>query len=308
MNNLKIVFMGTPEFAVLPLVELAKKHDVKLVVTQEDKRKGRGKKVIASEVKQKAEELGIDIYQPTNINDEESINKLKSVDADIFIVVAFGQILKKEVLEIPKFGAINIHASLLPKLRGAAPINRAIINGDKKTGISIMKMDTGLDTGDVALFKEIEIGDMNSSELSNELSKLGAELIIEFIDKLNTGSIKYQKQDDRQATYAQKITKETQIIDFNSMSTAEILCMIKGLTDRGGSITTYKGEVLKIYNAEKFDVKFDFAPGTVINKLIIKTKDSAIEIKELQLPGKKRMFGKDFLLGNQLEEGVILGG
>lgn len=300
--------MGTPKFAVMPLREIAKKHNVKLVVTQEDKKKGRGKKLLPSEVKIASEELDIEVYQPKNINSEESIDKLKSIGADIFIVVAFGQILREEVLNMTKYGAINIHASLLPKLRGAAPINRAIIDGEEKTGISIMKMNKGLDTGDVALQKEIIVGDLDSEELSNRLSEIGSELILEFLDKIENDKINYTVQEESESTYAEKITKDTQEILFNSMSTDEILRLIRGMIDRGGAFSLYKGDKIKIYKAIKTTSDSSNSPGTVLEKLKIKTLDGAIEIKELQLPGKKRMDAKSFLLGNTLEEGIILGG
>lgn len=188
---MKIVFMGTPEFSVMPLEAINKYHDIELVVTQEDRKKGRGKRLSPPEVKISAENLGLKVYQPGNINSEESIKMLKSIDADVFVVVAYGQILRKEILEMPKYGCINIHASLLPRLRGAAPINRAIIDGDSETGISIMKMNKGLDTGDVALSESMPIENLNSEELSVELSKLGSKLILKFLSDLENGNINY---------------------------------------------------------------------------------------------------------------------
>lgn len=304
---MKIVFMGTPDFAVMPLRELAKKHDVELVVTQEDKKKGRGKKLLPPEVKNEAIALGLDIFQPENINSQESIEKLKKINADIFVVVAFGQILNKEVLDIPKLGAINIHASLLPKLRGAAPINRAIIDGENITGISIMKMAEGLDTGDVALQEIVEIGQMDSIELSKNLSSLGAKLIVEFLDKIEKNDISFTQQDDNKSTYAKKITKETQLINFETMDSETIVRLIRGLQDRGGAFIKYGDERIKVFKADKISNNSNVNPGTVLEDLKIKTIDGAIDIKEIQMPGKKRMDSSSFLLGNKLETEKIGG-
>lgn len=304
---MKVVFMGTPEFSVLPLEEINKYHNVELVVTQEDRKKGRGKKLLPPEVKLAAENLGLKVYQPENINSEESIEVLRNIEADVFVVVAYGQILKQEILDMPKYGCINIHASLLPKLRGAAPINRAIIDGDKETGISIMKMNKGLDTGDVALSESISIENLNSEQLALGLSKMGSKLILKFLEDVENGNIVYKPQDESISTYAEKITKQTAYIDFNSMNTFQIDRLVRGMTDRGGAIAQYKGDRIKIFDVESIDDGSNEKPGKVLSGLKVKTLDGAIEIKELQMPGKKRMDSKSFMLGNRLEEGTILG-
>ncbi|EGY79642.1 Methionyl-tRNA formyltransferase [Peptoniphilus indolicus] len=305
---MKIVFMGTPEFSVMPLEAINKHHDVKLVVTQEDRKKGRGKKLLPPEVKISAENLGLKVYQPEDINSEEAIEVLRSVEADVFVVVAYGQILRKEILEMPKYGCINIHASLLPRFRGAAPINRAIIDGDIETGISIMKMNKGLDTGDVALSESMSIENLNSEELSAELSKLGSKLILKFLLDLENGNINYTPQDESISTYAEKITKETANIDFNTMNTFQIERLVRGMVDRGGAFTTYKGERLKIFKVEKAENVYGKIAGELLDDLKVKTIDGVIRITELQMPNKKRMDSKSFMLGNSLEKGIVLGG
>lgn len=305
---MKIVFMGTPEFSVMPLEAINKYHDIELVVTQEDRKKGRGKRLSPPEVKISAENLGLKVYQPGNINSEESIKMLKSIDADVFVVVAYGQILRKEILEMPKYGCINIHASLLPRLRGAAPINRAIIDGDSETGISIMKMNKGLDTGDVALSESMPIENLNSEELSVELSKLGSKLILKFLSDLENEDINYIPQDESISTYAEKITKETANIDFKNMNTFQIERLVRGMVDRGGAFTTYKGERLKIFKVEKAENVYGKIAGELLDDLKVKTIDGVIRITELQMPNKKRMDSKSFMLGNSLEKGIVLGG
>lgn len=305
---MKIVFMGTPEIAVPVLEKLSKNYDVSLVVTQEDKKKGRGKKLLPPPVKVKAEELGIEVYQPHNINDEESVNRLKSENADLFIVIAYGQILKEEVLNIPE-ECINIHASILPKLRGAAPINWSIINGDEKSGISIMKMEKGLDSGDVALIKEIDIRDLNAEELEEKLSHLGSEAIIEFIESYKNGSVVFTKQDNEKSTYAPKIDKTTGYIDFNKMSSKEILNLIRGLYKNPAASAEYKGTRFKILEAEIVDDIKEANKGEIVDskkKLFVKTKDGTLSIKNLQFPGKKAMDIKSFLAGNTFDEKEVL--
>lgn len=305
---MKIVFMGTPELANPILEALNEKTDVLLVVTQEDKKKGRGKKLLPPPVKVKAEELGIPVFQPKSINTEESINKLKDLNADLFIVIAYGQILKEDILNIPK-ECINIHASILPKLRGAAPINWAIINGDEKSGVSIMKMEKGLDSGDVALVKEMEIKDLNALELEEEISRLGRDAILEFIEKYENNEIVFTPQNHDDASYAPKIDKTTGYIDFNNMTSKEIVNLINGLYPTPAASSVYKKERFKILDGKIVDGYNNGKAGEILDsnkKLIVKTKDSAISIDELQFPGKKAMNIKSYLAGNSFEEGVIL--
>lgn len=307
---MKIVYMGTPEFAVIPLVEISKIHDVALAVTQVDKRQGRGKKLNSPPVKIAAEKLNIPVYQTEDINSEESVELLKSVGADIFVVAAFGQILKEEVLNIPRFYPINIHASILPAYRGASPINRAIIEGERVTGVSVMKMGPGLDDGDVALVKEYEIGEENAEELTMSLSKLGAEAIVEFLNLHERGNVEFYPQDHTKSTYAGKIDKSMGEIDF-SQPGEKIVNLVRGLYPKPGAHTVLDGVNLKVYDAHILQCDEAVAPGTVVgsrDSLVVKTCDGAISIDELQLPGKKRMDAGSFLRGNSIPEGTILGG
>lgn len=306
---MKIVFMGTPDFAIPTLEKLNEISDVSLVVSQVDKKKGRGKKLLPPPVKEEAIKLGIEVFQPENINSQTSIEKLKNIQADIFVVVAYGQILSKEVLQIPKLYCINVHASLLPYLRGAAPINRAIIDGFEESGVSIMKMEEGLDSGDVALQKSLAIKDKNAYELENALAKMGAELIEEFLINLDKGTIQFKEQDHSKMTYAKKITKSTFNIDFSKTS-EEILNLIRGLDPYYGAKAKYKDEIIKIFKAYKYDYIGREEPGTILDnnkKLIIKTGDGAISVEELQIPGKKRMDIKSFLLGHNFDKNERLG-
>lgn len=305
---MNIVFMGTPEIANPILEALAKNYNVTLVVTQEDKKKGRGKKLLPPPVKVKAEELNIPVFQPKSINTEESIEKLKSQNADLFIVIAYGQILKEDVLNIPEY-CINIHASILPKLRGAAPINWAIINGEKESGISIMQMEKGLDSGDVALVKKINIENLNAEELEKEISRLGAEAIVEFVESYKNNKAKFVSQNHEEATYAPKIDKETGYINFKEMDTKEILNLIRGLYPAPAASAVYKDTRFKILEAREVEDNSSSLAGEILNsnkKLIVKTKDSAISIEKVQFPGKKAMDIKSYLAGNNFEEKIVL--
>lgn len=305
---MNIVFMGTPEIANPILEALDENYNVTLVVTQEDKKKGRGKKLLPPPVKVKAEELGIPVFQPKSINTEESIEKLKSENADLFIVIAYGQILKEDVLNIPK-QCINIHASILPKLRGAAPINWAIINGEKESGVSIMQMERGLDSGDVALVKKVNIESLNAEELESEISRLGAEAIVEFIESYKKDKAVFVPQNHDEATYAPKIDKETGYINFKEMNTKEILDLVRGLYPAPAASAVYKDIRFKILEAKEVENEDGNLAGEILDsnkKLIVKTKDSAISIEKIQFPGKKAMDIKSYLAGNDFEEKIIL--
>lgn len=305
---MNIVFMGTPDIAVPVLRELNKRYNVSLVVTQEDKKKGRGKKLLPPPVKVVAEELGIEVYQPHNINDEVSIKKLEQIKADLFVVIAYGQILKEDILNLPDL-CINIHASLLPHLRGAAPINRAIINGDIESGVTIMKMAKGLDTGDMSIVKKINIEGMNAEELEDKMAELGSLAIVEFIENYKNNNIVFTPQDNEKATYAEKIDKSTGFIDFEMMSTKQIINLINGLYSSPGASCMYRDVRFKILRAEEVDIISEKKAGTIIDskkKLYIKTKDGVISVKSLQFPGKKAMDIKAFLAGNSFEEGSLL--
>lgn len=308
-NNLKIIFMGTPSFAVPALKKISEKHQVVLVVTREDKRKGRGKKLAKLEIKICAEALGLEVYQPEKINSKESIEKLKSMNADLIVVAAYGKILKDEILKLTGDNPVNIHASLLPKLRGAAPINRAIINGDEFAGVSIMKIEEGLDTGDYCFQDKTPIKNKNIDELTEELGQMGADLIIKFLEDYEKNNIKWIKQEDSKATYAPKIEKEEGFIDFKKMTADEIERLSRALFDKPGISFNYDGNRIKISDLEVLNM--EGKAGQVISnegQLIIMTKDKAIKINKIQWPGKKMMNTEDFLRGRNIEEEKIIGG
>lgn len=307
---MKFIFMGTPEFAVPILERLNNLGEISLVVSQEDKRKGRGKKIKETPVKLKAQNLGLEVYQPADINSEGSILKLKSQEADIIVVVAYGQILNDEILKLAKKYIVNVHASLLPKLRGAAPINRAIIEGFEKTGVSLMQVEKGLDSGGVSHVKEIYIDDMNAGQLEHKLSMLGADLLEEFIKEAELEKINFIPQDDSQKTYAEKIDKNTLKLDFNNKS-KDLVNQIRGLSPKYGARFFYKDKLFKIYRAEIIEENREIMPGTILkssNSFLIKTLDAAISVKEIQAPGKKVMNIEDFLRGNSFEKGYLIGG
>ncbi|VYT66663.1 Methionyl-tRNA formyltransferase [Peptoniphilus gorbachii] len=302
--------MGTPEFSVPILDRLHKLGEVVLVVSQEDKRKGRGKKFTKTPVKVKAEELGLEVFQPHDVNSDESIEKLREVNADIIVVVAYGQILKREIIDLPKKYIVNVHASLLPELRGAAPINRVIMEGKDKTGVSLMRVEEGLDSGAVSSVKEIEIKDMNAGELEDKLSIMGSDLIEEFIKDAEEDKVKFISQDEAKKTYANKILKDDLQIDFKKNS-KEIVNQIRGLSPHYGGKFTYNDKAYKIFDAEEIDYSSDKNPGTILKadkELIIKSLDGAISVKKIQAPGKRAMRIDDFLRGNKFEKNYVIGG
>lgn len=307
---MKFIFMGTPEFSVPILERLNELGEVALVVSQEDKRKGRGKKFTKTPVKVKAEDLGLEVFQPGDINSKEAIDKLRGIQADIIVVVAYGQILTQEIIDLPEKYIVNVHASLLPYLRGAAPINRAIMEGHDKTGVSLMKVKRGLDAGPVSSVREIEIGDMNAGELEDKLAQMGADLLEEFILEVEKGPVDFVDQDEDKKTYANKILKNDLNLDFNDTS-KNIVNKIRGLSPHYGVRFKYDNKFYKIYKAEELDENSDKEPGTIINsdkELIIKTIDGAISVKEIQAPGKRAMGIDDFLRGNKFEENYVIGG
>jgi len=309
---MKIVFMGTPEFAVPSLNGIYNSgHTISLVITQRDKPKGRGKKVLPTPVKEKALALGLEVYQPDSVNSKESIERLKEINPDCIVVAAFGQILKEGVLNAAKYGCLNVHASLLPKYRGAAPINWAVINGEEKTGITIMKMDKGLDTGDILKIREIKIEeDDDSSTIADKLAKLGGELIVETLADLENGSITPIPQDDKLASYAPMLSKEIGRIDWSSNG-ENIRNLVRGLKPWPLAYTHYDGENIKIHKVRKVQKFSDKPNGTVVKVsdegIFVNCNDSCIVIEELQFPGKKKLHVSEYLRGNQFQEGVILG-
>lgn len=308
---MKIIFMGTPDFAVPTLESLfAKGYSIDLVITQKDKPKGRGKKVQYTPVKEKALELGLSVYQPDNVNDLESIEIMKKLNPDFIVVVAYGQILKKEILEMPKYNCLNVHASLLPKYRGAAPINWAIVNGEKETGVTIMEMAEGLDTGDMILWESIPINlDDDYPSIHDKLSILGGSLIIDALEKIKNDNFTRTVQDNSISTYASMLSKETGIINWNN-NAGDIRNLVRGLKPWPSAYTQYKDDTLKIHDVDMVDKVKDGENGEIVKVdkegIYVNTLDKTILIKELQFPGKKKLLAKDYLKGNSIEEGVIL--
>lgn len=311
---MKVMFMGTPSFAV-PTLEMLihSKHEVVTVVTQPDRPKGRGNKVQASPVKEVALENDINIIQPEKIKNEEVVAQIKKINPDLIVVVAFGQILSKEILDIPKYGCINIHGSLLPKLRGAAPIQWAIVNGETKTGVTIMYMDVRCDTGDIILKSEIDIEENDTAgTIHDKLSYIGADALKQTIQLIEEGYISREKQDDSLATYAPPLDKKMGLIDW-SKSAQEIKCLVKGLNPWPSAYSFYEGKTLKIWdcNVIEEDNK-DGHSGQIVNILpnegiIIQTGYGQLLITEVQLQGRKRMMASEFVKGCNLEINDFLG-
>ena len=310
---MKIVFMGTPDFAVPSLKALhSAGHEILAVVTQPDKMKGRGKKVSFTPVKEAAIELGIDVYQPKKVGEEEFVNKLRGLNADVIIVAAFGQILPKSILEMCKYGCINVHASLLPKYRGAAPIQWAVINGEEKSGVTIMQMGEGLDTGDIISVKEIELQKKETGgSLFDKLAQVGASLLVETLVDVENGNAKATVQNEDEATYVGMIKKSMGEIDF-SKEAEEIERLVRGLSPWPSAFCKYNDKILKIWDCDVVDNvegMSDAVYGEVVKTtktaIYVKTAKGAIAINELQLEGKKRMDTASFLLGYKVEKGTI---
>lgn len=304
MKKIKIVFMGTPEFAVPTLKLLNENCDVSLVITQPDRVNRRGNKVTFSPVKKFSLENEIEIYQPDNVNMVETVDKIKSHNPDYIVVVAYGQIIKKDILEIPKRNIVNVHASLLPKYRGAAPIHRAIMDREDKTGISIMKVGPGLDKGEVYLTKETEISDKKLPELHDELSSLGGELLLKYVLEDFEKEIKGIPQNDSLATYAEKVNREDGYLDFKNID--KEIGKINGLYPRPGASINYFGERVKVLDGEVFS--YENNPSKEISEILnvdkrgifVNCNDGIILIKEIQFPGKKPMTVEDYLKGNSI--------
>lgn len=310
---MKVIFMGTPDFAVPTLEKLFhdENFEIKLVVSQGDRRRGRGKAMQFPRIKEKALELGLDLYQPENINSEESIEKIKDIGPDFIIVAAFGQILKKEILSIPKYGCINVHASLLPKYRGAAPINWSIISGENTTGITIMEMDEGLDTGHMLNKISIAIEPLDDyPSLHDKLSKAGGDILIQTLMEIVAGNVKREVQDDSLSSYAPMIFRDTGEIDWNK-SANDIVNKIRGLKPWPTAHTIYKDDIVKIHLAQVLDESLGEIPGEIVKVcdqgVYVSTGDKTLLIEELQFPNKKKMSVKDYLRGNTIDRGIILG-
>ena len=312
---MRVVFMGTPDFAVPTLEALIEKHEVVGVVTQPDKRKGRGKAMAFSPVKEKALEHEIPVYQPVKVREEAFVQILRELDPEVIVVAAFGQILPKELLDIPKYGCVNVHASLLPKYRGAAPIQWAVIRGEQVSGVTTMQMDVGLDTGDMLLKAEVPLAeDETGGSLHDKLSILGGDLLIETLRGLEAGTISPEKQDDSQTgEYARMLDKALGKIDF-TMSAADIERLIRGLNPWPSAYIFYKGKTMKLWRAKVLEDTAEGrngVPGQIIsvdkNGFTVQTGDGALQILELQMEGKKRMDAGAFLRGCQMTVGEILG-
>lgn len=297
--------MGTPDFAVPALEKLAQSPDytVAAVFTQPDKPKGRKMVMTPPDVKVCAEKLGIPVFQPSSMRSEEAYNSLKELNPDVIVVAAYGQILPKAVLDLPKFGCVNIHGSLLPKYRGAAPIQQSVLDGEKVTGVTTMLMDVGLDTGDILLKAETEIGENETAgELFDRLAVLGGELIIETLDKLKKGEITPQKQDESLATHTSKITKDLCPIDFNKTA-YEVHNKVRGLNPWPVAVTEIAGKTVKVYSSRVSDMSG--AAGTILSlkPFVVACGDKSVELIEIQPQGKKRMTAQAFLAGHKLNIG-----
>lgn len=308
---MKIVFMGTPDFAVPSLKALYDGgHSIDLVISQMDKPKGRGKKLKYTPVKESALELGLEVYQPENINHREAIEKIKEINPDFIVVVAYGQILKKEILDIPKYGCYNVHASLLPKYRGAAPINWAIINGEKETGVTIMEMEEGLDTGDMVLCESIEIHQDDDKEtLNDKLAILGGKLIATSLGMIKSGKVSKIPQEHELSSYASMLNKKMGKIDWN-LSGENVVNLIRGLKPWPSAYTSYKDTIVKIHKAILSHENKSGENGEIIrvdtSGIYVNSSDKVIIIEELQFPGKRKLKVSEYLKGNSIEEGIIL--
>ena len=309
---MKIVFMGTPDFAVGALEALVEAgHEVVAVVTQPDKPKGRGKEMQQTPVKACALKYNIEVFQPVKIKTPEAVEVLRGYDADLFVVAAFGQILSKEILDMPKFGCVNIHASLLPKYRGAAPIQWAILEGEKETGVTIMQMNEGLDTGDMLTKVIVPIEENDTGEsLFDKLAQAGAKLLVETIPQMEAGTLKPEPQDDSLSTYAKMIKKEMGLIDWKKEAVV-LERLVRGMNSWPSAYTHFNGKTLKIWEAGVENAETTAEPGTVVevtkNRIKVQTGRDLLVLKQIQLEGKKRMDVAAFLLGYKVEEGIVLG-
>jgi len=310
MAGLRIIFMGTPEFACPTLQKLIDRgEEVIAVITQPDRPKGRGQQTVPPPVKVLAEQHAIPVIQPVKVRLPEVVDSIRQLAPDLIVVVAFGQILPKSLLDIPRYGCINVHASLLPRWRGAAPLNWCIIKGDAETGITTMMMDVGLDTGDMLLKKATPIDpDGNTDVLHDRLSLLGAETLAETLDLLKAGKLVREKQDDALTCYAPMLKKDDGLIDWNR-EPQQIRNLVRGMTPWPGAFSFVDGRMVKIYQVRT--AAGEGLPGTVIHAgregLEVACAGGSIIVEELQLEGKKRLPARDFLAGYKIAPGTILG-
>lgn len=310
---MKVIFMGTPDFSVGTLEALIDAgHEVVLVVTQPDKPKGRGGKMQFTPVKEVAVAHEIPVYQPKRIREPECIEELRKYEADIMVVVAFGQILPKEILEMTPYGCVNVHASLLPSYRGAAPIQWAVINGDPVSGVTTMQMNEGLDTGDMLLKVEVPLEEKETGgSLHDKLAAAGAKLCVETLKALEEKNVVPEKQGESPTAYAKMLDKHMGKIDW-TMSAREIERLIRGLNPWPSAYTSWNGNEkgMKIWEAEVLDKESKETPGTIVSVekdgFLVQTGEGMLKITALQIPGKKRMDAAAFLRGYQMETGTVL--
>lgn len=308
-----IIFMGTPDFAVpvLETLTASEKHHVKAVITQPDKARGRSGKLIFTPVKEAALAQDIPVYTPEKVKDPAFVEQIKQISCDIIVVVAFGQILSKEILEYPAYGCVNVHASLLPRWRGAAPIQWSILAGDEKTGVTIMQMDVGLDTGDMLAKTEIPLDGTETGEsLFEKLSVLGGPLLLETLDKIQEGTVQPEKQKEEDSTYAKMLTRDMGQLDFTK-DALSLERTIRGLNSWPSAYTYYGGKMLKIWGAKVVEEEGNAVPGEVVkiqkDGFFIQTGKGLLKAEQVQLEGKKKMSAGDFLRGIQMQPGEKLG-
>ena len=304
--SLKIVFMGTPEFSVPTLEALVNNNfEILSIYTQPPKKSNRGQKINISSIQEFSEKNNLPVRNPENLNNDKEYNFIKSLSADIAVVIAYGKLIPKNILKTTKHGFINIHASLLPKWRGAAPIQRAIINGDKKTGVSIMKIEEKLDSGPVLASKELAL-DQNATygEIQKKLSVIGSDLLIESLKNIENGKAKFIEQIHSNSTYAKKIDKNETKINWR-LDANKVIAYIHGLSPNPGAWFEYENERFKVLRANKSAASGN--PGTLLDEnLIIACKSDSIQILEIQRQGKNKQITKDFLLGKKISKGSIL--
>lgn len=309
---MRVIYMGTPDFAVNTLEQLIKSsHEVVAVFTQPDKPQGRKQQLVMPPVKRVALEHDIPVYQPVKIREPEYVELVRSLKPDVIVVAAFGQILTEDILNAPQFGCINVHASLLPRYRGASPIQWSILNGDKETGVTIMRMDVGVDTGDIILQKRLPIApDETADTLFDKLAAMGGPLVLEVLEQLSAGTVSYRKQDEEQACHVKMLKKEMGLIEW-SKSAVTLERLVRGLNSWPCAYTFLDGKQLKIWSSEVCSFETEGAvPGQVVcdhQELIIMTGDGCLKIRELQLAGKKRMQAQDFLRGYRKLKNTVLG-
>lgn len=309
---MKIVFMGTPDIAAGCLQKLIdEKSEIIGVVTQPDKPQNRGKKLGMPPVKELALKYDLPVYQPVKARDEEFVKILQELNPDIIVVVAFGQILPKSILDIPKLGCINVHVSLLPKYRGAAPINWVIINGEEKTGVTTMYMDEGLDTGDMILTEEFDLDDeITAGELHDKMTVIGAETLVKTLELIKEGKAPRTPQNHEEFTYAPIMKKTLGHIDWNK-SGREVHNLARGVNPWPGAYTIYNDVTMKIWKTKVLDETSEKTPGTIlkVNKdgIRVSTKDNVVLVEEIQMPGKKRVQVSEYIKGNSIENNVVLG-